>query len=62
MADGPTRFFEELGQDVIIGFLLLISLIGSNLLFIKGPLFHQVRDAVAFKPSILGVFAFLVLV
>lgn len=62
MADGPTRFFEELGQDVIIGFPLLISLIGSTLLFIKGPLFHQVRDAVAFKSSILGVFAFLVFV
>ncbi len=55
----PTRFLEELCQDVIVWFLPVLRLIVFTLCFLTGPFLHQVRDAVTFKPSILVVFAFL---
>lgn len=55
----PTRFPEEFRQHVIVWFLLFICL----LVFLSIISFlHQVGDAVAFKPSILAVFAFLAFV
>ncbi len=58
----PTRFLEELCQNIIIWFLLVLGFIVFHLLSLKGPFLHQVRDAVAFEPHVLSVFAFLMFV
>lgn len=52
----PTRFLEELCQDVIIRLLLALRL---RLLPPVGPFLQQVRDAVALEAGVAAVFAFL---
>lgn len=51
----PTGFLEELCQDVIIRFLLRLAVFP----FPKGSSLHQVGDAVAFTPRVLGVLTLL---